>query len=178
MRRRPPPPCAGVRRRCPLLCTNHSEGERAPPEGVKWHCGAGDWPALRSKQCVHAQSRPERNASALAWGSVAAVCSTEDRRLYFCELLGFQVLQRFTLAQGPEASERPTMSLTPTLQEVFKTLTSTRGFHRVLEKVLEARLRLVMKGEEARCLDKYLASFCSAMAVVHLSNDYYFNGAP
>lgn len=109
---------------------------------------------------------------------MATVCRTADRRLYFCERQGFQVVQRFALAQGPEASERPTMSLNQNLREALKTLAHVRNFDRVLEKVLEARLRLVVKGEEAQCLDKYLASFCSAMAVVHLSNDYYFNRAP
>lgn len=107
---------------------------------------------------------------------MATVCRTADRRLYFCERQGFQVVQRFALAQGPEASERPTMSLNQNLREALKTLAHARNFDRVLEKVLEARL--VVKGEEARCLDKYRTSFCSAMAVVHLSNDYYFNRAP
>lgn len=53
------PLCARVRRRCPVLRTNRSAGKRAPPEGVRRGCGAGDWPALRSKECVHAQSRQE-----------------------------------------------------------------------------------------------------------------------
>lgn len=70
------------------------------------------------------------------------------------------------------------MSLTQNLRETVQCFSRVRSFNRVLEKVLEAKLQLVMKGEEARCLDKYLASFCSAVAVVHLSNDYYFNGAP
>lgn len=69
------------------------------------------------------------------------------------------------------------MSLTQQLREVMKAIGSAHGFDRVLEKVLEAKLLLVMKGEKAPCLDKYLASFCSAAPVVHLTeNDY--DGAP
>lgn len=65
------------------------------------------------------------------------------------------------------------MSLTEKLREVMKAIGSVHGFDRVLEKVLEAKLLLVMKGKKAPCLDKYLARFCSAAPVVHLNdNDY------
>lgn len=49
------------------------------------------------------------------------------------------------------------MSLTQKLREVMKAIGSVHGFDRVLEKVLEAKLLLVLKGEKAPCLDKYLA---------------------
>lgn len=49
------------------------------------------------------------------------------------------------------------MSLTQKLREVMKAIGSVHGFDRVLEKVLEAKLLLVVKGEKAPGLDKYLA---------------------
>lgn len=63
------------------------------------------------------------------------------------------------------------MSLTQKLREVMKAVGSAHGFDRVLEKVLEAKLLLVVKGEKAPCLAKYRAWVCSAAPVVRLTDD-------